>query len=72
MRQFAIWLTSHVTVCGSRHVCISAAPTRVGLADEERVAASPGVEEGNAAAPADDESDDEADREVRSCQLTPL
>lgn len=56
---------------------ISAAPKHVRLAGEDCEAASPGVKEGHAAAPAaaalaDDESDDEADREVKSCQLTLL
>ena len=77
VHQLAIGLTSHSAVCGSRHVRIKAAPTRVRLAGEKRMAASPGIEKGDtaaqsAAALADDESDDEADREVKSSQLTPL
>ena len=77
VHQLATELTSHSAVCGSRHVHIKAAPTRVRLAGEKRVAASPGIEKGDTAAPsaaalADDESDDEADREVKSSQLTLL
>ena len=77
VHQPATGLTSHSAVCGSRHVRIKAAPTRVRLAGEKPVAASPGIEKGDTAAPsaaalADDESDDEADREVNSSQLTPL
>lgn len=72
----ATGLTSLIAVRGSRHVRISAAPTHVKLAGEEGVVASSGVDEEGAAAPAaaamaNDESDDEADREVSNCQLTP-
>lgn len=62
---------THMHVLGSRHVHISAASRHVGPAGEESVAASPGVGDQGVAGPAaaalaDDESDDEADREVEN------